>query len=805
MMRRHSFLRHATGMLALLLASGSLPAATSVIQSSAANTAFTSGDNGTQYFNVAIDEDKLAGASDRSALNQPLDASARIFIRDGHFYRIGTDGKPNTADDKRVRLYGINLSFATNFPSEADAVRIARRLRKLGINAVRLHHMDTSPGTADNPPRSLLTPGPYPSFNQVALSRLRNFIGVLKQEGIYVNLNLHVGYRFRPAIDQLPPLDGKADATALGAPVHVYYPRMVALQEDYARQLIRALGLRNNPALAMVEINNESSLMAAWQRREWHDAVPKAYEASLRQQWQAWVIKRYGSGANACATWKTCADNNATIQLLTPTDATYAQSGKIGQWRDRLDGKLRSLSTKVFGATDPGTPDEAGAALRIRDFLSFLSDTDRAYFNRLRRVVQEETDSMVPVTGTQMSYGGVLNYDSQAQMDYIDEHFYIDHPDFPGPAWDRNDWRIHDTSAAGGELRQLLNLGLRRDMRKPFVVSEFNQPFPNRQGTEIQPLMAIVAAMQDWDGLFFFDYMDGDNWADTPSAFTLSGDWGKYALTGQSALLFRNGLIPALPTQINVPLAAPARLAIAASRDYGALETHLAVRYGISPELALQARLALDLSGNGKLGTQAAIAPTATMRSPDGSIEFQPQQRTILLRTSQARGFFGFLMTNRRLGDNLASVELLGKGRGFATILLTALDNRPLASSRQILISAPNAVTGTQPGSLPQRPKELVRYKNESQWKTLEADAADANKPSGPRDVQGPVWMERTEARVSWQTVARQVTVYPLDGSGQRMRALGTEQVTLKNGMVSVYLQAEAAQASPWYEVITNE
>ena len=800
---QRSPLRHVTVLAMLLLGSG-LHAAT--IQASAgtpSNTAFTSGDNGTQYFNVAIDEDKLAGAPDRSALNQPLDASSRIFIRDGHFYRAGSDGKPNTADDKRVRLYGINLSFATNFPSDADAVRIARRLRKLGINAVRLHHMDTSPGTADNPPRSLLTPGPYPSFNQVALSRLRNFINALKQEGIYVNLNLHVGYRFRPAIDQLPPLDGKADATALGAPVHVYYPRMVALQEEYARQLIRALGLRNNPALAMIEINNESSLMGAWQRREWRDAVPKAYEATLRQQWQAWVIKRYGSNANACSAWNTCADSNATIQLLTPTDATYAQSGKIGQWRDRLDGKLRSLSNKVFGASDPGTPDEAGAALRIRDFLSFLSDTDRAYFNRLRRVAQEETDTLVPVTGTQMSYGGVLNYDSQTQMDYIDEHFYIDHPDFPGPAWDRNDWRIHDTSAAGGELRQLLNLGLRRDMRKPFVVSEFNQPFPNRQGTEIQPLMAVVAAMQDWDGLFFFDYMDGDNWANTPSAFTLSGDWGKYALTGQSAMLFRNGLIPALPTQITIPLAAQARLAIAAARDYGALETHLAVRYGVSPELALQARLGLDLSGKSKLEMQAASQPT--VRSPDGTLEFQSQQRTILLRTPQARGFFGFLMTNRRIGDNLASVELLGKGRGFATILLTALDKRPLASSRQILISAPNAVTGTQPGSLPQRPKELVRYKSENQWKTLEADAADAGKPSGGRDVQGPVWMERNEARISWQTLAHQLTVYPLDGNGRRMNALGNEQVTLKNGTVSVYIQAEAAQASPWYEVIANE
>ncbi len=301
--------------------------------------------------------------------------------------------------------------------------------------------------------------------------------------------------------------------------------------------------------------------------------------------------------------------------------------------------------------------------------------------------------------------------------------------------------------------------------------------------------------------------MDGDNWANTPSAFTLSGDWGKYALTGQSALLFRNGLIPTLPTQINIPLAAPTRLAIAASRDYGALETHLALRYGVTPELALQARLALDLSGTGALAVQpaAATAPATILRSPDGTIEFQPQQRTILLRTPQTRGFFGFLMTNRRVGDSLASVELLGKGRGFASILLTALDNRPLGSSHQILISAPNAVTGTQPGSLPKRPKELVRYKSESQWKTLEPDATDTNKPSGARDVEGPVWMERSEARINLRTQARQVTVYPLDGSGQRMAALGIEQVTLKNGMLSVYIQAEAAQASPWYEVIAND
>ncbi|MCW5299726.1 capsular biosynthesis protein [Herbaspirillum lusitanum] len=763
-----------------------------------APAAFTIGDNGIAYFNFAIDEDKLGGAPDRSAMNQALDAGSRIFVRNGHFYRVGPDNRPNTADDARVRLYGINLSFSANFPSDADAVRLAQRLRKLGINAVRLHHMDTSPGTQDNPPRSLLTPGPYPTFNPVAVSRLRNFIDALKQQGIYVDLNLHVGYRFRPAVDQLPPLDGKTEATPLGAPIHVYYPRMVALQEDYARQLIRALGLRNNPALAMVEINNESSLLAAWQRREWTEAVPRAYEAELRKQWQEWLVRRYGSTTKACTTWNTCVSSSSVVPLLTPTDAS-----QIGQWRDRLDGKFKSLTEKVLGPTDPGTPNTSGEALRVRDFLLFLADTDRAYFNRLRQVVQSETDALVPVTGTQMGYGGVLNFDSQAQMDYIDEHFYIDHPDFPGPAWDRNDWRIRNSAASDGELNRLLALSLRRDIRKPFVVSEYNQPFPNKQGSEIQPLMAAIGAAQDWDGLFFFDYMDGDNWAATPSAFTLAGDWSKYAATGQSAMLFRNGLVGTLQKQTAIPFGAETRAAVAAVRDPSAFETHLSVRYGVTPELATQARLGMDLSGAGKLDKQTPPA-TTPLRAANGEFEFEAQQRTIQLRTPQARGFFGFLM-KRRVGDDNVAIELLGKSRGFTGVLLTALDNRPLVSSRRILISASSAVTGNQSGSMPPRPKELIRYKSDAKWWTLEQDAGMNSKPSGPRDVEGPVWMERNEARISLRTQAKRISVYPLDGSGKHMTALDGNRASLNNGMATIHIQAEIGQASPWYEVVADE
>jgi len=390
-------------------------------------------------------------------------------------------------------------------------------------------------------------------------------------------------------------------------------------------------------------------------------------------------------------------------------------------------------------------------------------------------------------------------------MDYIDEHFYIDHPDFPGPAWDRNDWRMRNSAASDGELNRLLALSLRRDLRKPFVVSEYNQPFPNKQGSEIQPLMAAIAAAQDWDGLFFFDYLDGDNWATTPSAFTLSGDWGKYAATGQSAMLFRNGLVSTLPKLTAIPFAPEARVAVAAAREQSAFETHLSVRYGVTPELATQARLGMELSGTAKLDKQAP-PPAASMplRAPNGEFEFEAQQRTIQLRTPQARGFFGFLM-KRRVGDDNAAIELLGKGRGFTGVLITALDNRTLASSRQILISASSAVTGNQPGSMPPRPKELVRYKSDAKWWTLEPDAGMNNKPSGPRDVEGPVWMERNEARISLRTQAKHISVYPLDGNGKRMAALDAGRVTLNNGVVTLHIQADITQASPWYEVVADD
>ena len=75
----------------------------------------------------------------------------RLIIREGHFYREG----------RRVRIWGVNLSFGANFPRHADAAKVAERLAAAGVNSVRFHHMDTA-----NWPRGIWDaadpPNPFP-------------------------------------------------------------------------------------------------------------------------------------------------------------------------------------------------------------------------------------------------------------------------------------------------------------------------------------------------------------------------------------------------------------------------------------------------------------------------------------------------------------------------------------------------------------------------------------------------------------------------------------------------------------------
>ena len=106
---------------------------------------------------------------------------------------------------------------------------IARRLAKFGINSIRLHALDK------HWPKGLLMRGTDSTcaLDPEAMARLDWFIYCCKQQGIYMDLNLHC-YRPFSAADGVK----QPESTGCGKPITYFDDWMITLQKEYARQLI---------------------------------------------------------------------------------------------------------------------------------------------------------------------------------------------------------------------------------------------------------------------------------------------------------------------------------------------------------------------------------------------------------------------------------------------------------------------------------------------------------------------------------------------------------------------------------------
>lgn len=872
-----------------------------------------------EYYDFTVDQDALSGAPDFSRLNQPLGPGDRIFVREGHFSKVGPDLAPNTADDERVRFFGVNLSFGANFPEPEDAARIARRLRKLGVNLVRLHHMDSQPDADPNNAGSTLAREPYPALNPVAVARLRGLLDALKAEGIYVNLNLHVGYQFRPAVDDLPE---HPSFPRQSKPLHIFYPRMVELQARYARMLLEELKLAGDPVLAMVEINNESSLVRDWQTGALEPVLAGEYRAELRRQWNTFLRERYGATEALRAAWgegqpdgpellpgRWTLENHAPgrgeppeavdldgvpgIQVRVISGGNWVILKQVGfsvsegasylaeielradlpsgetrtvywdvkqdvspwrsqrgvnisvgnEWRryrlaftasfsmeghgrmglsvERLAGTTlyarnwslreagrRSLAegqTLEAGDVELVSDQEHSMEQRLNDYLEFLVECDRRYLLTILEAVRGATDAWTPVTGTQMGYGGLLNLDSHRDLDYLDNHFYVDHYNFPNVAWDGRDWRIRDSSGVASGLAAFQSMAVARAFGRPYTVSEFNQPWPNRQGPEIDPTLAAFAAFQDWDAIVHFAYEHSRAWdSRVPHGFNINGDWGKFANIGQSAWLFRTGAVQPARGSIELPVTREQRLRAGRERRNAAIAPFLKSLTGFDPAICFQHACGLAPDGESEMPEEGRLPGNPPYVSDTGEIHYDPQARRLVIQAPLAAGIFGYLEGSVSAGP--VAVELGPSARGFAAILVTSLDERPLEESGRLLVSLPGAVLRSQPQAEPPRPQQLVNYPGTTDWFTLEAEPGYPNKPSGNLNAGvPPVWMERVECRLRLRSRAARIVVYPLDGAGRRLAPL--EERWLQgpaSGSFRIHLQAGGQQFSPWYEIVAE-
>jgi hypothetical protein len=116
-------------------------------------------------------------------------------------------------------------------------------------------------------------------------------------------LNLHVSrtYPDRPRAEK--------KNTDYDKGIDNYCAVMIEMQKEYARALLTHVNAytgkayAEEPAVAIVEINNENSLGFQWWSAQMDDLL-EAYRVELEDLWTKWVLKKYSTEKKAIAAWK---------------------------------------------------------------------------------------------------------------------------------------------------------------------------------------------------------------------------------------------------------------------------------------------------------------------------------------------------------------------------------------------------------------------------------------------------------------------------------------------------------------------
>lgn len=649
------------------------------------------------------------------------------------------------ADGRRVRLFGVDVTAAACFPDTATADRLAPRLAKLGVNAVRFHFLDATWGDV----RLIrYESGDWTNWDEAELGRLDHFMARLKEQGIYWDVNLLVGRRFGVG-DGVDPSVNQLDWKAAHAVGFFHRPHLET-QKAYARRLLDRVnprtGLRvaDDPALAVVEINNENGLMHTWLGGEL-DELPEPLAGDLGRQWTQWLVRRYGDTARLTAAWGARVEPDGAELLTNPSfqeglrgwaleqhdgaaaearasngvavvrvhrpgpnswSVQFNQPGfavrkdglytirfraaadrprHIGAnviqahepwqglgWEARLDltpewkeftftfVATADDARARFGFTDLGSAGaetrfaavsvrpggrlglEAGDTLegrgircpRVRggilmtaesrrDWLTFLGETERAYWREMRAFLVNELGVRVPVVGTVVA---TSTPHLMAEFDLVDTHAYWRHPQWPGRRWDPENWFVRNQSMVDHPMEATVTrLAWQRVVGRPHMVSEYNHPAPNPHAAEGPLLLSAYAGLQDWDALFLYTWSHSD--ANTkagriPGYFDIGQHPTILSQVPAAALAFRRADVAPAREQLTAPWPVGTELDSIARRgrawDAAGLNSA-----GLPFEEALRRRVGLDLAGASPEPTPPTPSEVAEWTADTGELVWQ--------------------------------------------------------------------------------------------------------------------------------------------------------------------------------------
>lgn len=413
------------------------------------------------------------------------------------------------------------------------------------------------------------------------------------------------------------------------------------------------------------------------------------------------------------------------------------------------------------------------------DFIDFLWETERDYWQGMYRFLKDELGVQAPISGTQLNWSPVH---IQASLDYIDAHSYWQHPHFPGQPWDSQNWYVRNTALVNHPGGTLADLAGKHVAGQPFTVSEYNHPTPNDYAAEGLPMLAAMAGFQGWDGIYSFAWSHDDNFEPERihSYFDIEAEPTRLVHHPACAALFLRGDVPRAQATTLAPLSAEKERDIL--HTTGSAWALTPQQLGAPDKLPLLHGLALDLRGGDqpRLPFPEVPADQKIFVSDNRVLRWDTTREGkgyFLADTPRTKLFTGFVAGRT---FDLGQVRLaIGKTQlDWATVSLTCLDGAGFDQTGRILVAA----TG--------------RRQN-TDWK-LE-DLGDNRVTLRNRWGRGPVLCEGVPLRITLPVDANRVECHALDEAGNRAARV---PVSSTKGQTQIVLDPQ--YKTLWYEVVVK-
>jgi hypothetical protein len=572
--------------------------------------------------------------------------------------RLAFERKP----DAPARFYGVNLCFSAQYLTHEQSDRLAERLKRMGYNAVRFHHyeselVDRSGGTSV-------------TLNPEKLDQLDYLFAALKKRGIYMTTDLFVS---RPvfASEVWPGANGDVgmDEFKMAVPVN---ERAFANFKAFSVALLThrnpytQMRWADDPALAWLSLINEGN------PGNFIAGLSERCKADWARAWKAWIERKYPSAA--------------------------ARSAALG------------------GRSDiPPVPPPDGPA-RIT-FDVFLAE-NQADFQTRSAAFLKEIGCPALLTNLNAWTNPVQMHAVRAAYDYVDDHFYVDHPEFIEQPW-RLPSKCPNTSpvadgAPGGRGCAFIRL-----FDKPFTVSEYNYSGPGRFRGVGGILTGALGAIQDWSVLWRFAWGHNRATLFEPAPlgyFDVVTDPLNLAAERASICMFRRGDLKPAPHSVVIEattedvLKQP-RSSRGAIPGWTGLAWVTRVGYATKPTPPSADRIVLPLAWADPTRAQGAVAdpfeaesgskivaemrrrgwlkagnPTSfegpRFQTEHGQLTVDGPADVLTIDTPMTAG--GYAQEGGAIRTQAVTVRV---ARTDATVWVSSLDGSPIASSKRMLVT----------------------------------------------------------------------------------------------------------------------